>query len=171
MNLEDKIQQLQGQFDFKEPNIGHFNRFEKRLKKHSKSSFKKYTRVAAIFLLFIIIGFIALKKHKNTLNSDAQFKQTETYFSQVIKEEIKKVNTQKNTENEQIINDAFLQMQILEKEFQKLQKDLKNKQNKQTIIYAMLENYQQRILILQNLLHTLKQYNRLKNTTYEIQNT
>jgi len=171
MNLEDKIQQLQGQFDFEEPNIGHFNRFENRLKKQSKSPLLKYIRIAAVFLLFISIGFIAVKKQQNTLNTDTQFRQTETYFSQVIKEELKKVNAQKNTENEQIINDAFLQMQILDKEFLKLQKDLKNSQNKKTIIYAMLQNYQQRILILQNLLDTLEQYNHVKNNNYEIQNT
>lgn len=171
MNLEDKIQQLQGQFDFEEPNIGHFNRFENRLKKQSKYPLLKYIRIAAVFLLFISIGFIAVKKQQNTLNTDTQFRQTETYFSQVIKEELKKVNAQKNTENEQIINDAFLQMQILDKEFLKLQKDLKNSQNKKTIIYAMLQNYQQRILILQNLLDTLEQYNHVKNNNYEIQNT
>jgi len=174
MNLDQKIQQLQGQFDFEEPNIGHFNRFEKKLQnlnqKPKSNRFKQYSLIASVVLLLIVVGFGAFSKKKQTVVSP-EFQQSEMYFSTVIKEELKKVNNQKNQDNKQIIDDALFQMKKLEEDFKILQKDLKKTQNKKAIIYAMLDNYQQRIKILQNLLHTLQNYNQLKNDNYEIQNS
>ena len=173
MNLENKIKQLQGQFDFKEPNIGHFNRFEKRLNEswqpRKQNKYKKWMAIVAMLLLLITVGVKGISYSKSKMITP-EFQQTETYFSAVIKEELKKVNAQKNTENQQIINDAFRQMNVLENDYQKLQEDLKQSQNKKAIIYAMLNNYQQRIYILQNLLATLEKYNHLKKNHYDIQN-
>ena len=167
MNLEDKIKQLNGQFDFEEPNIGHFNRFEKRLQQPTKKPYRRFALIASVVVLCITIGVLSIKNKTNTISVSPEFQQTETYFSQVIREELKKIDAQKNTENQQIITDAFKQMQKLESDYKKLQKDLINTQNKKQIIYAMLENYQQRIKILQNLLDTLEHYNQIKNTHHE----
>jgi uncharacterized membrane protein YhiD involved in acid resistance len=173
MNLEEKIKQLNGQFDFEEPNIGHFNRFESRLKQQSnnpkRKSIKNFALIASVVVLFISIGVISIKNNSNNI-VNPEFQQTEIYFSQVIKEELKKIDTQKNPENKKIINDAFLQIKKLENDYKTLQKDLINTQNKKPIIYAMLENYQQRINILQNLINTLEQFNQVKKSDYEIQN-
>ncbi|HFS67153.1 MAG TPA: hypothetical protein ENK67_02970 [Flavobacteriia bacterium] len=172
MNLEQKITQLQDQFDFKEPNIGHFNRFEKRLqnKQPKKRKWKRYSLIASVVLLLLVIGWNTFSKNENT-SVVPEFQQSQMYFATVIKEELKKVESQKTSDNRQIINDALLQMDNLEKEFKKLQKDLKTTQNKKAIIYAMLDNYQQRIKILQNLLSTLENYKQLKKHTYEVQNS
>lgn len=171
MNLEEKIKTLEGQFDIEEPSIGHFNRFEARLQnKRKKKPFNKFYLVASVVLLFVVIGFKLFSEKANTNMVTPEFKQTENYFSTVINDELKKVVAQKNADNQQIISDAFLQMKKLEDNYKQLQKDLKNTQNKKAIIYAMLDNYQQRIKILQNLLNTLNQYKQLKNTNYEIQN-
>ena len=35
-NLEKRIKELHGQFDFEEPTIGHFNRFEAKLARHTE---------------------------------------------------------------------------------------------------------------------------------------
>ncbi len=171
MNLEEKIKTLEGQFDIEEPSICHFNRFEARLQnKRKKKPFNKFYLVASVVLLFVVIGFKLFSEKANTNMVTPEFKQTENYFSTVINDELKKVVAQKNADNQQIISDAFLQMKKLEDNYKQLQKDLKNTQNKKAIIYAMLDNYQQRIKILQNLLNTLNQYKQLKNTNYEIQN-
>jgi hypothetical protein len=174
MNLEEKIKYLNGQFDFEEPNIGHFNRFESRLKQQSnkpkRKPIKRFALIASVVVLFISIGVISIKNNSNNNIVNPEFQQTEFYFSQVIKEELKKIDTQKNSENKKIINDAFLQIKKLENDYKTLQKDLINTQNKKPIIYAMLENYQQRINILQNLINTLEQFNQVKKSDYEIQN-
>ncbi len=179
MKLEDKIKKIQNQFDIEEPTIGHFNRFEAKLQNHLKPKkrnplkpYYKYLVAASFVLLFSFIGYKSLS-NKNTAtlaNVSPELQQTESYFSAVIHDELKKVQLQKNHDNQKIIDDAMIQLQKLEKEYQSLGEDLKNSENKKALIYAMLDNYQQRIKILQNLLEQLEQFNQLKNNSYETQN-
>jgi hypothetical protein len=173
-NLENTCEKLQNQFDIKEPNLGHFDRFQNRLssqnqpKKNSKFIYKYLAIAASLALLFGIL-FTGYQSNKGLELADISPKMEETqgYFSSVIKEELENVMKEKNDSNKVIIDDAFNQLNLLENEYKNLMQELKENNENKTIIYAMISNYQQRITVLQNLLKELENIKQLKNTQHE----
>ena len=61
-------------------------------------------------------------------------------------------------ENKIIIEDAFVQLNILEKNYQKLTLELKESNEDKRVIYAMIANFQKRLEILQNLVDQLEDF-------------
>ncbi|MCF6349590.1 MAG: hypothetical protein L3J23_00975 [Flavobacteriaceae bacterium] len=172
MNIEQTFHKLKNKFDIEEPNIGHFNRFEARLKSKNKSKkfSYKYIAVAATISMLFGISFALIQPNKGVELAEISPKMGETqdYFTAVIQEELEKINKVKNIGNEQIINDAFLQLKQLEKNYKKLTFELKeSNNNSKEIIFAMINNYQQRITVLQNLLNNLVNFKQLKNRKNE----
>jgi len=158
------------QFDIYQPTIGHFNRFQAKLEKQEvvqkpKTNWYKYIAVAASLLLLITIGIgsINTKKGFDLADVSPKMEETQDYFTKVIHQEIEKVNTVKNSENEKIINDAFEQLQLLENNYENQKIALSTNTENKNIIYAMINNYQQRIEVLQNLLDELNRFHNIKN--------
>ena len=160
-------------FDVAEPTIGHFDRFESRLSKQQKTYNPKNWRwlvmAASIALLF---GFWFTQTQNNeTLqlaDVSPEMAETQNYFSSVIKSEIGKINTQKSPDNEKLIDDAFLRLENLEKQYTHLTDELKESDADKRVVFAMISNFQQRIEILQNLLTQLDEIKQFKTTTNEI---
>jgi len=168
-NREDRLQ-----FDIEEPTIGHFNRFQAKLGKHKKpkkeeKNWYKYIAVAASLLLVFSIVFSNSNKKKGLDLADISPKMEETqdYFTKVIHNELEKVNKVKNHENEKIINDALTQLELLESDYNKQKIALSSNSENKNIIYAMIDNYQQRITVLQNLLNQLNKFENIKKTYNE----
>ena len=171
MNLEKTCNNLKNQFDIEEPSLGHFDRFEARLKGKKKKKFKyKYFAIAASFVLLVGIAFTAFQsssKGVELADISPKMEETQDYFAAVIHEELEKVNKEKTPENAKIIDDALVQLDLLETNYKKLTFELKETNNSKEIIFAMINNYQQRITVLQNLLNNLDNYKQLKNKEYE----
>ncbi len=177
MNLESKINELKNQLDLAEPNIGHFNRFEAKLKgnfsKKKEPNYYKFIAIAASLVLFTSIGFNVFQANRKGVelaDTSPKMKETQTYFATVIQEELTKIEKQKNTSNTKIIDDAMSQLNTLKIEYQNLTIELKNNKNKQVLIFAMIANYQQRIQVLQNLLQNLSTIKNIKKNNYENNN-
>jgi hypothetical protein len=172
-NLEKKCKNLKNQFDIEEPNLGHFNRFEDKLKgSTSKKKFKfnyKYLAIAAAMLLLISIGFKTFQSNNGIelASVSPKMEETQDYFASVIQVELEKINAIKNPENIEIINDALKQLNLIENNYQKLKIDLQDNDNSKHIIFAMINNFQQRITVLQNLLTNLDNFKQLKNIQNE----
>jgi hypothetical protein len=116
-NIEQTCNNLKNQFDIEEPNIGHFDRFEAKLRGENKSKQKrkfnyKYLAVAASVVMLFGIVFTSTQTNKGVELAEISPKMEETqdYFAAVIHEELEKISKIKNIENEQIINDAFIQL-------------------------------------------------------------
>lgn len=154
-------------YDIHEPTIGHFNRFQSKLaKRHvpkKKNSWYKYSAIAAIFLLFLYMGLgnNPVTKGIELAEVSPKMGETQDYFNTVIYNELGKIAKIKNSKNENIINDAFLQLQHLEEDYNKQKLALATNTENKTIIYAMINNYQQRIDVLQNLLKQLNDFNNI----------
>ncbi|HET8885559.1 MAG TPA: DUF4179 domain-containing protein [Salinimicrobium sp.] len=167
-------------FDTEEPLEGHELRFLQKLEK-SKSGPKKgklialkkllpITGIAASFLfIFLMAGkFSDMKNHSGELASiSPEMAKTEGFYSGIIQREFAKLSEEKNPQTEKIINDAISQLEVLEKNHEKLKKDLVNSGNDKRVVYAMISNYQQRIDVLQNVLKKIDEINNLKNQIYE----
>jgi uncharacterized protein YdiU (UPF0061 family) len=162
---------MNNKFDIEEPIIGHFNRFQSKLEKQDKPriSWYKYMAIAASLVLVFTFGIGNTKTSKGLDLADVSPKMEETqdYFTKVIHQELEKVNKVKNAENEKIINDALDQLKMLEEDYNKQKLELSNNSENKNIIYAMINNYQQRIEVLQNLLNNLNKFNNIKNNYNE----
>ena len=161
-NIEDIFKNLESQFDIEEPTIGHFDRFEAKLNRTTKSKSKlklfSYVAVAAsIILLFgIWIGDNFANKGMELANISSEMGETQSYFVTVIERELETIENERNSNTEQIINDALLQIKRLEKQYLSQTLELKESTEDKRIIYAMISNFQQRIDVLQNLLTQIK---------------
>lgn len=159
-------------FDLAEPTIGHFERFEKRLEKpvvkYNPKTWKWLVIAASITLIF---GFwIGQNQNSDGLqlaDISPKMEETQNYFSSVIKTEIENINIQKSSENKELIDDTFIRLESLEKQYTELTLELKESGEDKRVVFAMISNFQQRIEILQNLLKHIEDIKQLKLTQNE----
>lgn len=167
-------------FDVQEPATGHKERFLEKLKaQRSPSNTGKLRRlwtpllaIAAGFLLIIMLagnltGFGITNNSGDLANVSPEMKETQLFYSSLIKTELAKVNDVKSPETEAIVNDALAQMEKLDLEYEKLRKDLVKSGQDKRVIFAMVSNLQQRIDILNNVLSRIEEINQLKNPNNE----
>ncbi len=167
-NLENIFKDKKGEFDFAEPNMGHFDRFEAKLKNNSTAKVKKtswhWLAVAASILL--LVGFW-LGKQNNSNGYDLadvspKMEETQNFYLASIHKEIEEIKSQQTPENQKIIDDAFDQLKILESSYQKLTVELKESSEDKRVIYAMIANFQNRLEVLQNLMIQLEEFENYK---------
>ena len=170
-NLEHKCRDLKDQFDIEEPRLGHFDRFEVKLArkttkqpKWNPKTWQWVVVAASITLLFgVWLGNYTAKPGLELADVSPKMEETQSFFISTIQEEIEEINVKRNESNEQIIEDAFKQLKILEENYNKLTIELDNSNKDKRIIYAMITNFQQRIEVLQSLLQQLDEIQQLEN--------
>ena len=168
-NFENIFKENKNEFDFAEPNIGHFDRFEAKLKNSSIPVVAKKTPwhwmavAASILLLF---GFWLGKQNKakgyELADVSPKMEETQNFYLATIHKEIEEINKQKTPENQKIIKDAFDQLNKLEVSYQKLTIELKESSEDKRVIYAMIANFQKRLEVLQNLMMQLEDFEEFK---------
>ena len=94
-------------------------------------------------------------------------KQTQDFYSVLITSELSKLEQQQTPETKQLIDDTMRQLNVLEKDYQKLKKDLVDSGEDKRVIYAMVTNFQQRTALLQNVLETIENIQQLKEQDNE----
>lgn len=180
----DKIDQLFEELDFDtaEPASGHKERF---LKKLEKARAQKLSRrqpkirslwgpiigiaasIAVALMLFGNIFIMAPASNGELASVSPEMKETQDFYSSVIERELNTIEEEKTPETEAIVNDALEQMEKLEKEYTHLKKDLLNSGNDKRVIYAMINNFQQRIDLLNNVLTQIENIKSLKSQSHE----
>lgn len=174
-NLENRFNDLKNQFDIEEPYFGHFDRFEAKLNKTtSKKSNKVFKLIATISVAASIVLFIGIWiGNQNAQNGmqlasvSIEMKETQSYFVSVIEKELYLINNERNNDTEKLISDGLNQLKKLEQQYNKLTLELKESNADKRIIFAMISNFQQRIEVLQNLLHQIEELKQLKTQKNE----
>ena len=87
-----------------------------------------------------------------------KMEETQNFYLATIHKEIKQIESEKTPENQIIIDDAFVQLEMLEKAYQNLTLELKESNQDKRVIYAMISNFQQRLEVLQNLMDRLEEF-------------
>ncbi|AVR46716.1 hypothetical protein C7S20_16385 [Christiangramia fulva] len=177
-NMEELFEDLN--FDIEEPHSGHRERFRRKLEKQSGSSRKSKVRklwnpfmgIAAGFLFAIFLagqffGDDLQTKQADLASISPEMKQTQEFYTSVISKELSSLAEEKTPETEAIVNDALKQMEKLEKEYEGLKKDLHESGNDNRVIYAMIQNFQQRIDLLNSVLEKIEHIKQLKTNTHE----
>ncbi len=168
-------------FDIEEPHSGHKERFFKKLDHRFTSSEKKgkvrrlwapvisiaASFLIAFFLLGEFLGNPAAAKNSDLASISPEMKQTQEFYTGMITRELNAIDAEKTPETEAIINDALAQMEKLENEYEALRDDLIDSGKDNRVIHAMIQNFQQRIDLLNNVLTQIENIKSLKNQNHE----
>ncbi|TRO63316.1 DUF4179 domain-containing protein [Christiangramia sabulilitoris] len=167
-------------FDIEEPDQGHKERFFRKLEQASATPEKeqKIRRLwapvisiaASLALVFFLLGeyMSPLNAANNDLASiSPEMKQTQQFYTGLITRELNALNEEIGPETETIINDALEQMKKLEMNYAHLEKDLIDSGRDDRVIHAMIQNFQQRIDLLNNVLTQIEEIKSLKNQSHE----
>lgn len=168
-NLENIFKKLEGKFDFEEPDKEHLTRFKAKL--YSSKKEKKWriisiiSAAASIILVFGIWLGNNLNNHKGKelASISAQMAETQNYFITTINTELKKVKKQQSETTNKIISDTLNELKKLEQNYQHLTLDLQENAGSQRVIYAMINNFQQRIELLQSVLKEIEKIKKQKS--------
>jgi len=156
-------------FDIHEPHENHEARFLQKIKpkKNNTISLWKWMSVAASIILFIgfSLGSYHQKKQFDLANVSPKMKEAQDFFVMTIRQELNEIEKYRNLDNENIIEDALDKIEELEKNYDVFKLELKTQENERLIIQRMITNYQQRLLVLENLLLQLESLNTITKTT------
>lgn len=179
-NLEEFFRDVD--FDVAEPSQGHHERFLEKLKKAHIKPVKKFTKVrtlwspvlavaAGLALIVMLAGnFMGINMKPGAADLAAispEMKQTQQFYTNLIKTELAKVQEANTPETQAIVNDALAQMEKLDKDYEALKVDLKNSGQDNRVIFAMISNLQQRIDVLNNVLTRIETIKELKSQKNE----
>ncbi len=176
-------------------NSGHRERFEAKLdralprEKRSNSFF--FLKIAAVFIVVLGIGLFYFG-NRNGGDTDIQvvdttpeesteemfiesqfqlsdispeFKKIESYYLAGINMELAKLEI--NNDNKALIDAFMLQMEELDKEYQRLNRELQETGPNEQTIEAMIANLQLRMDLLRKLKSKLNEIKQSKNKSYE----
>ena len=181
-NINELFKELD--FDNKEPATGHKERFLEKLEEqnsrsknstkgtNSRSLWAPMLSVAAILAIafMVLAGFFGENSYKNQgdlASVSPQRKETKQFYTQLIETELQNLKAENAPGTEAIVDDALTQLEKLETEYKKLQKDLRNSGQDERVIYAMISNFQQRIDLLKQVLDQIENIKSLKNKSDE----
>ena len=157
--LDDLFKNIENDFDIETPDLGHQERFSKKLNTQNsisnnrKSNFwKPFIGIAASIALIVSL-FIFTSKEDNTIEvtkTEPEIAKIETLFMASLSKELKKLNSEDMPEYQEIIVDALFQLQILEEDYNQLTLGLKETPKNKLILDAMILNFQSRINVIQD---------------------
>jgi len=169
MKANDSLEKLfnnNENWDFNFPNSGHEDRFLKKLNKKTRKKFLfSMTIAASFFISFGIIFAIYNLESEPNVKYSKEMQTTHDYFSSIVEMKKDFLKKNKNSGNKKIVEDAFLELEKLEKDFQLLEKEIIINGENEQIIYAMITNFELRISFLKTVLEKIKEN---KNTKINI---
>ncbi|AXG74826.1 anti-sigma factor [Flavobacterium arcticum] len=174
-NLEQLFSQLKNDWDTEKPADGHELRFMQRLenkpkKKKTIAWTKIIVPIAASIAILLGVFVTYQPEEPKTAELSPEVKETQLYFASIIKSEMTKIERESTPETKKIVQDAMVQMDLLESDYNKLILELKEKGENKKIIHAMITNLQTRISFLERVLTQIENTQKIKNRHYENNN-
>ncbi|MFV8226855.1 DUF4179 domain-containing protein [Christiangramia aquimixticola] len=169
-------------FNVKEPTPQHRERFLQKLNAQKETPgtqqkgkvrrlWLKISSVAASLLIaFFLVGELVnsnAENHTDLASISPEMKKTQEFYSGLIEKELNSLQNESSPETQKIIDDALTQLSLLEKDYAKLKKNLKTSGNDNRVIHAMIQNFQQRIDLLNSVLTQIENIKSLKNKSHE----
>lgn len=162
--MDDKFNDFfnKNNFDIHEPYSGHEERFLRKLQQPKKKSisYKWMGAVASIVLLLgFYLGSFHQQKQYDLRDVSPKMAEAQDFFVSTINQELKEIEKYRSLETETLIEEALEEIEELEEKYQSFKSELNQPGNQRIKIQAMINNYQQRLDVLQRL---LDQLNRLQ---------
>jgi len=174
--LDHLFERMQGSFDVHETPDGHQSRFMKKLNAQEKGAKTSKTwwkpiSIAASVLLLIALGWSNVETEPDSLDLASispEMEETQSFFTMSINRELETLKEFSDPNSKKLVDDALLQMENLEVEYEDLKVDLAKSGNDKRVIYAMISNFQNRIDLLEQVIETIEEIQNLKTNTDEI---
>ena len=179
-NLEELFNSLRGEFDTQEPAEGHEERFLDKLDamqgvvslRRKKRNWWKPLSIAAsvVLLIGLGIGYIGSEPsiEERVAEISPEASQTHFYFANLVEEQVRELEKLDSPETKVIIEDTMSQLQKLEEDYSRLEKDLLEGGDSRLILSAMITNFQTRIDLLEEVMNQIDAIKNLK--TYDDEN-
>lgn len=161
-------------FDISEPVEDHQQRFLEKLKLRGSSKIKTFkiipfwipmSAIAASlimgFLLFQGNFILPIENHGELASVSPEMTETQNFYSSVIRKELAQLEEQNTPKTKALISDALNQLKILETDYEKLKLDLVKSGQDNRVIYAMINNFQKRIDLLNKIVEKVNSINTL----------
>ncbi|MCX2719967.1 hypothetical protein [Lentiprolixibacter aurantiacus] len=174
-NLEKIFRELEGQFDTEEPMEGHQARFLDKLgtaqgtismnRKKPTTWWKPLSIAASIVLLCALaIGLPNLNPstEQQLASISPEVTETRLYFTSLIEQQVSELQSASTPQTEQLITEVLVQLKKLDENYTKLEQDLIDGGDPNLILSAMINNFQTRIALLQDVMdqiETIENYN------------
>lgn len=177
-DIEQLFDRLEGQLNVAEPSTDHQARFLEKLqstqvqeeKPVRKLNWWKPLAVAASLALVFMITFSQTShtEIKDLADVSPEMEQTQTFFTQTIEKELFELQQQTTPETQTIVDDTMKRLTKLEADYDELKNDLAESGQDKRVIFAMINNFQNRIDLLQQVLEhidAVKNLNELQPST------
>lgn len=174
-NIEQLFESLKGAFDTEEPVNGHQERFLEKLRQDAQGIpvppnrvawWKPMSIAAAVAVLFALgIGVLEQTKvmQEQMANISPEVSNTQFYFTSLIQEQVKELQSGSTPETRKIIADTMTQLATLEADYGKLEQEMSSGGNNKILLKAMITNFQTRIDLLEDVLVQIETIKNLKN--------
>jgi len=162
-NDQNECTEINDKWDFQELPTGHEMRFLSKLdtrKSRNWNNLYKLIGIAAVF----VVGFVLFQtwnksevvQNQNNALLSKQSMETTQYFEYLIASELEKLNEHKDSLSQKVITEAFVELEKLEADYQKIELELKKNGETKQLIHAMIMNFQTRISFLENVLNQIE---------------
>ncbi|WP_167341958.1 hypothetical protein [Nonlabens sp. SY33080] len=128
----------------------------------SLSKILKWSAAATLAVLLGIAGLKMTPTDTTVTEVSPEIAQTQTFFSSTIKNELEQLNTLRTAENAVIIEEALAAIEKLELQYEEIKQDYRINKDSKVVIAAMIENFQNRIQVLEIAREQIKQLEELK---------
>jgi len=166
--IEELFKELEGRFDTEEPRVDHRNRFLEKLQQKESKKLRRlhWWKPISIAASVILIITVALTRNsdpelKDLADISPEMEKTQQFFTATISKELFEIQEKATPATQQLVDDAIIRLEALENEYMNLKNDLTNSGEDKRVIYAMIENFQNRINLLQQVLEQIDAINTL----------
>lgn len=172
--IEDLFARLDGALDTSTTPEGHQARFMQKLNTKKPASpgkssgyWKPFLAIASVILVaFLVAGIFNNPNNKTDglASVSPEMAETQEFFTAAINQELQRLDAFESKVAKELVNDAMVQLSVLESEYAKLKDDLIESGNDKRVVYAMISNFQRRIDLLEQVVSTLEGIEQINQT-------
>ena len=185
-DLRKRIKENRESFDNQKLPEGHEGRFKAKLHNHKSAPNYTWLKVAAAIVLLIASGALLWDKESSELNSSVQtvedmeiestveeelpLKEASKYYEQTLDQQFAALEEFYGDEDSKaLIEETNELIAKLREDYKELEKELESSGDDRVVL-AMIQNYQQRIGLLEELMQKLIYIKQLKQSNHENSN-
>jgi len=177
-NIEALFESLAGSFDGEIPRDGHRDRFLGRLREEATGQTKRRDNpwwrnlsIAATIAL-LLASSVFLFRSEPSLESKVaeispQASETTRHFAGLVSLQIQELEQMSSPETKPLVDDTLTQLEQLDSDYKKLERDLIQGGDSKLILSAMITNFQTRIDLLREVMERVEEIKQFKNENYE----
>ncbi len=175
-SLKKYIRKNRDSFDEKEPLEGHFDRFRQKLETRKPVRKVNLFMVAAAAAVagLILTGTLGILYNNSSLNRfntkelslsviSPELKEVENYYLSQISTKYGQINSLKKNSSPEMESEVKKAIDDMDLGYNLLKRDLSNSPKQERIVSAMIQQYQVRVDMLDQILKTLQNYNQINS--------